>query len=709
MKMPFNVPAGFHERSAVKSRTISRSGFADQGVIFTTSDSPSENDFPNPSQLIGMELENTKKGESDPDRFFKILGGYFYSFVNGTHTTRKVFGICLSPADGFDMTEGGSVFIKEHWETPSHTDKGLDETLPYEGSFIQGWTFIVVPKTGDKVYPLSGDPLRIFSDCGKVTGLAVEKIETSSSEQVVKATATVSGTQPERYIWNWGDGSPETETSSPEATHTYNKPDGRAATYTIVLKTEGPGSCGSEGETSVTIEPAQLITVPCPELESLKVAVTGETNISVTVLVKASFTGGMPAEFIWEWGDGSAPETSRTAEATHSYQRTTTAKTYKIGLAANGPEKCTSGGKATVEVGAIIEEPQECPVLTGVTAAITAQDETTVTVVATAATSGPAPEKYEWNWGDGSPKETTTGPEATHHYLKPSGSSTNKTISLEISGPKDCKSSGETSVVIPPKTVVTTTCPDITGVVVRSAKALDEKTWQVELEVTYTGPKPDKFEWTWGQGGSPETTTGAKASHKFPRKANDYTASVTVKTTGPGSCSGIASKEVTISKEEVKEVSLWCKLMSYLVAFLASLALGTLLVCIVAETVEQTTDPAILIVTALTLAMFMVAVVIWMIQGKKRGCPPGKCDWLAIGWSSMLAGLGTSFFMLNCMDSWIPMAIGFLVAGGIFGFFWFRDCAAKVGANTFFVYFFLSVIATLIVMFGIAAPILNCA
>ncbi|MDX2249122.1 MAG: hypothetical protein SF052_20210 [Bacteroidia bacterium] len=709
MKMPLNVPSGFLERSAVKSRTIARSGFSSQGVIFTSSDNPSVNDFANPPQLIGMEIENTKKGESDPDRFFKILGGYFYSFANGVHSTRAVFGICLSPADGFDMTEGGSVFVKDHWETPSHTDKGLDETLPYEGSFISGWTFIVEPKTGDKVYPLSGDPLRIFSDCGEITGIIAEKVGTSPAEQVIKVTATVSGTPPDRFIWNWGDGSAETETSSAEATHTYIKPDSRAAVYNLSLKTEGPGGCGSNGQTTVTIEPAIVTTAPCPELESLKVAVSAQTRTTVTVLAKAAFVKGMPSEFVWQWGDGTPQETSRTAEASHTYNRDTTAKTYKIALVANGPDKCTTGGKATAEVGAIIEELPECPVITGVSASITAEDDNTATVKVIASVSGPSPDKYEWNWGDGSPKEITTGPEAVHHYAKSAGSPTDKTIHLDISGPQDCKGSGQTTVTIPPKIIVTNTCPDITGVTVLSSKALDLKTWQVEAQVSYTGSKPDKFDWNWGDGSATETTTGVKAIHKFSRKTNDSTASVTVNTTGPGTCSGTAKTTVNIPKEEVPEVSIWCKIMPYLVAFLAALTLGTLLVCIVAETVEHTTAPAILIITALVMALFMVAVVVWMIQGKKRNCPPGKCHWLAIGWGAMLAGLGTSFFLLGCMESWIPFAIFFLVAGGILGFFWFRDCAAKVGANTFFIYFFLSVIATLIVMFGIASPILSCA
>ncbi|MEZ4828070.1 MAG: PKD domain-containing protein [Bacteroidia bacterium] len=714
MKLPLNAPTGFHERSAVKSRTIFRAGFASQGVIFTASDSPSENDFPDPAKLIGAEIENTKKGEGDPDRFFKIRGGYFYSFANGVHTTKKVFGICLSPADGFDMTEGGSVFIKDHWENPAHTDKGLDETLPFEGSFNQGWTFVVEPKEGDKVYPLSGDPLRIFSECGEITSLSAEKIEATDSIQIVKATASVSGTPPGRFLWNWGDGSAETETTVPEATHSYTKPDGKATVFTITLTTEGPGGCGSSATTAVTIEPAQVLAPVCPELESLKVAVSGQTNTTVTFVAKASFTQGTPTEFVWQWGDGSPAETTRTPEASHTYQREESAKTYKIAFAANGPGKCATGAKATAEVGAIIIVKPECPVLSGVSAQITSQDDTTATVRVEASVSGTSPDKYEWNWGDGSSLETTTEPFATHSYLKPQGSASEKTILLKISGPGDCASSGETNISIPPKTEVVETCPDITGVFVQSSKALDGNTWEVEAGVTFTGPAPEKFVWNWGDNSAPQTTTTSKATHKFTRKTNSYTANITVNTSGPGTCKGNATTGVNIPAAEVPTVSVWCKIMPYLVAFLAALTIGTLLVCIVADTVPGALEAAagiqtVLVVTAVVLALFMVAVVMWMIQGKKRNCPPTRCHWLAIGWSSMLAGLGTSFFMLGCMEAWIPLAIGFLVAGGVLGFLWFKDCAAKMGVNTFFIYFFLSVIATLIVMFGFAAPVLSCA
>ncbi|MEZ4850243.1 MAG: hypothetical protein R3B93_16840 [Bacteroidia bacterium] len=39
------VPAGLRERDKLKSRTIERAGFANRGVIFTTSNQPSRSGF----------------------------------------------------------------------------------------------------------------------------------------------------------------------------------------------------------------------------------------------------------------------------------------------------------------------------------------------------------------------------------------------------------------------------------------------------------------------------------------------------------------------------------------------------------------------------------------------------------------------------------------------------------------------------------------
>lgn len=711
MKTPFNVPQGFAERSAVKSRTIAKAGFANRGVIFTTSTQPSLSDFPNPDELIGMELENVKNAPADPDRFFKILGGYFYSVdTAGNHIVQGTFGICTDPSQGFDQNNGQAVLIGESWTSTANTTKGLDETEPHpDGSPNPGWTFIVEPRSGDKVYPLSKDPLAILVECGTITKLTVTETELTDTEKKVLATAEVDGRMPSNFIWDWGDGTTSNTTTN-TAQHTYQRPENADKTFAVSVTGTGAGDCSTDGSTEVLVPHLPPPPPPpCPELTGVKVEKTATTDTTVTVKVKAAFTNGTPTSFTWQWGDGSNPDTTGKPEAEHTYERDlNTDKTYTIGLSAEGPGKCETGTKTPVDIERQPEppEPPKCPEISKITAVFTGQDAETMTVKVIVETTGDAPTGFKYIWGDNS-SETSTSPEATHIYAKPEKNEEVRNITVEISGPGDCKSSGETSVTLQPKKEEEEKCPDITGIKIISTKNIDEHKTEVKVEVTYSGLKPDSFTWNWGEG-TPTTTSTATATYVYPRGNTNRNVSISVETKGPGNCKGSAKTTVNIPQKEEKPVSVWCRIMPYLVAFLAALMLGTLLVCIVAEVVEQTTDPGILIITAITIILFMVAVILWMMRGKLLGCPPTRCDWLAIGWVAMLGGLGTTFFVLECLESWIPLAIVFFVLFGFLAFLWFRDCAAKSKAKTFIIYFLLAILAILIVCFGIAAPVLTC-
>ena len=712
MKTPFNTPLGFAERSAVKSRTIAKAGFANRGVIFSTSTQPSLSDFPNPDELIGLELENVKNAPADPDRFFKILGGYFYSVdTSGNHVVQGTFGICTDPSQGFDQKNGQAALIGESWTSTANTTKGLDETEPRpDGSPNPGWTFIVEPKSGEKVYPLSKDPLAIWVECGSITSLTIEEIELTDTHKKVVATAHVDGRMPADFSWNWGDGT-TSETTTNSAEHTYQRPENADKTYSVSVTGTGSGECSTDGTSELLvphIPPPPP--VPCPELTGVKVEKTATTDTTVTVKAKAAFANDMPTSFTWQWGDGSNPDTTGRPEAEHTYERDLNVdKTYTIGLSAEGPDKCKTGTKTPVEIEKQEKppEPPKCPEISKITAVFTDQDDETMTVKVIVETTGTeTPTGYKYSWGDNS-SETGTSPEATHVYAKPEKNAETRTITVEITGPGDCKSSGEATVTLQPKDKEVEKCPEITGIKIVAQNNIDGNKHEVKVEATYTGPKPDSFTWNWGEG-TPTTTSTATTSYVYNRGDKDRACPVIVETKGPGNCKGSAKTTVTIPEKEEKPVSVWCRIMPYLVAFLAALMLGTLLVCIVAEVVEQTTDPGILIITAITIILFMVAVILWMMRGKLMGCPPSRCDWLAIGWVSMLAGLGTTVFVLECLESWIPQAIVFFVLAGFLAFLWFRDCAATSKAKTFIIYFLLSILAILIVCFGIAATVLTC-
>ena len=882
------IPPGLVERDKLKSRTIERKGFTNRGVIFTTDNNPSDDGF-NTDLLVGMKLEHVRLGEDNPNRFFEILGGYFFGKDSqGTFRTTSVFGICLDRTQGFEIEEEGTVILHDHWKIFHPDQPGLDEHMNNDdGKPSEGWTFIVVPKDNHRIYPRSTDPLVIHVDCGEVTnmqvdmgekthseqsvsislsidgpmpdsfefdwgdgtksssenpwanhtyrraetaktytinvscigpgpcvdsgdedveigpiicpefkGMSVEKISVEKESITVRATAVFLNGNPEKFVWNWGDGSPEDDTQGIEATHTYardkdedkehsisvkasgpnncattgglkveiekqdtvcplligvkttteikddhtvvvtakaafkdgvpgnftwdwgdNSPvtstTGAEATheyarnsekdipYTITLHTTGPNDCKASGEAPVVV-PRIPPKPPCPALKDFLVHEKIKDNKTVTVTVKTTFVNGMPEVFEWDWGDGTK-EKGDSAKVSHDYTRDKEEdKVYTITLNTSGPGECKETGEGKAEVP---KEPITCPYLERVKVEKVNEDEKTVTVKATAIISEATPTSFTWNWGDETEVETTNSPEATHTYTRQKEDVT-RYILVEVKGPKPCETSGRTEVII--KGTGGDKCPKLTDVDVKVFDTNPE-TCKAKATVKTEGPKPEKYEWDWGDGSPVKTTTSPSAEHNYKRTSSDQTYTLKVNVIGPGDCNTSGNERVKILALEEKEVSLFCRIWPYIVAFIGAFLTGALLVCFVAEIAEGNSDNSDIIwATGISLVLFMVAVIFWLINGKNRDCPPTRCNWFAVGWVAMLAGLGTSFFLIECIESWMFVALGFFIAAGILAYLWFKNCAPKSKARVFITYFVISVVATLLVIFVLAKPMLNC-
>jgi len=114
-----------------------------------------------PDILEGAIIENIALLTAGQERFFKILGGYYFN--DTSDTVSKVFGIALDLK--FGITEGGSTTIDSNWD-------GFDIDEPGNGS---GWTFIVAAKsvTDDETatFPDSDDILKIWLNPAYQRGL----------------------------------------------------------------------------------------------------------------------------------------------------------------------------------------------------------------------------------------------------------------------------------------------------------------------------------------------------------------------------------------------------------------------------------------------------------------------------------------------------------------------------------------------------------
>jgi hypothetical protein len=690
------VPAGFRERDKLKSRTIARSGFTNRGVIFTTSDKPSSEDFFT-KLLVGTRLEHINLGPNDDNRFFEILGGYFFGKdQSGTFRTTQVFGICLDKNEGFEIEEKGTVILNDHWEIFHPKQPGLDERMNNDdGKPSEGWTLVVVPKNDFKVYPRSHDPLAIHLNCGEITNISVDYAEQTESSQSVAVNLEIDGPDPESFTFDWGDGTVD-ELNTASAVHTYQR--GKATTsFTVNVSCKGPGPCADGAHAEVTIPAVQE---PCPVLARITTEVIRIKTTQMTIAFKAEVAGNTPTEFVWDWGDGSAPEKTTSNEATHTFDRPKDGpQKREVSLQVIGPGDCKTAGKVEVEIS---RSEKNCPGLTRIDILVKNETKEAVTIEASLDISGVTPDSFIWQWGDGSPAETTNTPQATHTYQR--SGKTDYVIQVEMIGPEDCKTSGSRNFQLPPLDVK---CPEIKELKLKALSRGSGDEFLASFEATVEG-KPDSYQWDWGDGSAVEETTVPHAKHVYQSENSEITYQPRVQAIGPGNCKSSAVGKVIIPAKAPDTESVFCRIMPYLVAFLGALLTASLLVCFVAEIVETGNNSDILMITGGLLLAFMVAVVIWISQSKKRDCIPGACEWLAVGWVSMLTGLGTSFFLIQCITSWQIVAIGFFLATAVLAFFWFKSCAPKAKAQRFFTYFITSAIAFLIGVYLIAVPVLTC-
>ena len=139
------------ERTGVTSGHITRTGYPDYGVIFTSiSEGQGVREF-DVNLLEGALIENYSAvvgNTSGKKRYFIILGGYY--FDDSDDTTDKVFGIALDPA--FNIREGGTNIVDTNWS-------GTDLAEAGDGS---GWTFIIADAGIDDVHPVSDNVLKIW-------------------------------------------------------------------------------------------------------------------------------------------------------------------------------------------------------------------------------------------------------------------------------------------------------------------------------------------------------------------------------------------------------------------------------------------------------------------------------------------------------------------------------------------------------------------
>lgn len=339
MSVPIKVPTGFTERTHIVSGGIKRPGFPDVGVIFTTSQDPSHDDF-------DTDLLLSCKILGPDDREFTIIGGYFFQRINSPIglivTTINVFGVALDASKGFGLQEMGSSTISQESWTHIDPDFGpftLNERDPKAEA--KGWTLIVAEALPDREsYPLSGRPIKMVGACTSLANVSSGPPENETDENITY-TFTVTqeaGTAPPlAYRWDFGDGN-EMVSESKTVPHTYQKlPEETRCDVTVQGIVQN--GCGA---VSVVLRDVVVPPCPCGQLIRIETDVIKEHPTELEIEFTAQMEDAEASNYVWDFGDGSAPGAGKTVRHMYTRSAQQEGRVFRISVTTSGPEHCAS-------------------------------------------------------------------------------------------------------------------------------------------------------------------------------------------------------------------------------------------------------------------------------------------------------------------------------------------------------------------------------
>src|SRR5215207_7996718 len=233
------------------------------------------------------------------------------------------------------------------------------------------------------------------------TELLTVGIISNGTESVVPATFEfqanlTGGTEPYTYIWNFGDGSEESDEQT--VLHTFEE----AGTYNVTLAATDTDNQNAFDSIEITVnEPPPPTTIT----EPLTVGIISngtESVVPATFEFQANLTGGTgPYTISWDFGDGSEESDEQTV--LHTFEEAGTYNVVVTGTDENGQE-------ASDNLEITINEPPPPPPPTTITEPLTVgiiSNGTESVVPATFEfqanlTGGTGPYTISWDFGDGS-------------------------------------------------------------------------------------------------------------------------------------------------------------------------------------------------------------------------------------------------------------------------------------------------------------------
>ena len=215
------------------------------------------------------------------------------------------------------------------------------------------------------------------------------------------------------YLWNFGDGSPEVTTTTPYTSHPYKRPQVYPVTVTVTDKYKKSAKAGLNQRVN---DPKQALP-PYAQLSSTP----STQNVSKPVTFDASKSHDGDEKpctnFVFDFGDGSDPIPSPKPVVTHIYEQP---GSYPVKVTVTDKLGQTANASLTQR---IIDPKSADPTLPYAAISSTPKQPKQKEAVAFDASKsvdcdGDPIKNFVWDFGDFSPKVTTTKPVVNHAFDK---------------------------------------------------------------------------------------------------------------------------------------------------------------------------------------------------------------------------------------------------------------------------------------------------
>jgi gliding motility-associated-like protein len=326
----------------------------------------------------------------------------FYFFVLERNAVRQLYG------SFFGQTGGGN-------SGGEHVDGGTSRFdrngVIYQGMCANCGGGVPFPTTPGVWSPNNGSSqcnlaaVKIAFNLAGVTGSVRASINGVIQDTAGCAPLTVDFTDTiaagKRYVWNFGDGSPDIETTIPNQSHTFNA----VGTYRVRLISIDESKCNvaDTAYTNIRVRPIKGVLGFTPKKEN-------PCNLFNYTFTNTSFVS--PAErqfsntsFRWSFGDNTPPVIAGTESISHSFPGP---GVYKVKLELLDSNFCNA--PETLEV--------DLRIATNVEAAFTTPDKGCAPYTAVFQNTSAGGQQFFWDYGDNT-TSTETGISHEHLYAVP--------------------------------------------------------------------------------------------------------------------------------------------------------------------------------------------------------------------------------------------------------------------------------------------------